>query len=86
MMPIGANCSWPRGRRDWRQRTLLFVDRDTDKEHYDQGYGLMFGAADLDASHNRFSTAPPFTSTAREVGLCVDSGQARNKLGPKWRR
>ncbi|MGO9255405.1 MAG: hypothetical protein ACLQU1_03760 [Bryobacteraceae bacterium] len=34
---------------------LLFVDRDTDKEHSDQGYGLMFGAADLDARHSRFS-------------------------------
>lgn len=37
---------------------LLFVDRDTDKEHYDQGYGLMFGAADLDARHSRFSRSP----------------------------
>jgi hypothetical protein len=37
---------------------LPFVDRDTDKEHYDQGYGLMFGAADLDARHSRFSRSP----------------------------
>jgi hypothetical protein len=37
---------------------LRFVDRDTDKEHHDQGYGLMSGAADLDARHSRFSGSP----------------------------
>jgi len=28
------------------------------REDYDQGYGLMFGAADLDARHSRFDGQP----------------------------
>ncbi|SRR6266567_4385736 len=34
---------------------LRFVVRDTDKYHYEQGYGLLFGAADLNARHNQSS-------------------------------
>lgn len=61
---------------------LLFVDRDTDKDHYDQDYGLVFGADDLDARTQPVLQAASFTLTAREVGLCVDSGWKRNKLVP----
>ena len=28
---------------------LLFVDRDSDQDHHNQGYGLMIGANDLNA-------------------------------------